>query len=65
MSRNALTFHVVITDAQVFLKISLCIFQTVLRLHRQHDGKLSHHLEKPAPKRAQDEWQMMLSVNRV
>jgi hypothetical protein len=46
LSRNALPFHVVIADAQMFPKISLGIFQTVLRLHRQHDGKLSHHLDK-------------------
>jgi hypothetical protein len=46
-------------------KIILSILQTVLRLHRQHDGKLNHHVANLALWVTQDAGNEMLHINRI
>src|SRR5438105_931530 len=65
LARNATTFHVVISDAQMLLKILLRIRQIELRLHRQHDGKLHHDLDESAPKRAHHEHELVVMIIRT
>jgi hypothetical protein len=65
MTGNTATFHVIITNAQVFAKIRFRISQTILGLHRQHGGTLNHVGCNSAPSVAQNEWPEMLPVNRI
>jgi len=65
LTGNAATFHVVIADPQMFTKIGLRILQTILRLHRQHDGKLNHQAANLALWVTQDAGSDVLCINRI
>jgi hypothetical protein len=49
----------------MFTEIGLRISQTVLRLHRQHGGKLNHQAMNLALWVTQNDEQVMLPVNRI
>ena len=65
LTGNAPAFHVIIADPQMFAEIRLRIPQTVLRLHRQHGGKLIHQTANLALWVTQDEHESVVMIIKV
>jgi len=65
LTGNAPAFHVIITNSQMLTEIRLRISQTVLRLHRQHGGKLNHQEPNLALWVAQDAHESVVMIIRI